>query len=227
MGKTLASGETVHGIKAIQLRNALRRFTTGAFGPDALAPILKLSHAEVSQLISCLVKDGILTPDRDYFALSKVGYAFCLARGTKPIARSRAENLLREAIAACAEINADGTHPNYIKGLYVFGSALGRSETVGDLDLAIDLSPRASGLTSAQWEDWQSAYGNARAPNGASFIDVLCWAELSIRRRIKNRSRYVSVHTLAEIDKLRAPRRLVFEATTIAAPLTDLEAHAQ
>lgn len=106
----------------------------------------------------------------------------------------------------------------FVKSLQVFGSYLGRSNSLGDLDLAIELAPRAHGLTDEEWTRWLCDYGYAYAPANASYVDLLGWPELSVRRKLKARSPFVSLHTLSELEQLSTRSSLVFKAEVVAPP---------
>ncbi len=221
MGKTLARGELRHGLRAIDLRNVLRRVARGAYTVEELRTLFKLPPERADAVIKGLVLDGWLCKavegGQAWYALTDEGYAFCHARGLKPVPREKIAALLDKVLQTCADINADGRSPCFVRTLYVFGSYLGDAEMLGDLDLAVDIGDRPVALSNERRMEWLVAYGAGHGQRcwEAQFL----YAPDGVKKLIKGGSPYVSIHTAKELKDLGAPAKVVFRAGVVAPAL--------
>ncbi len=221
MGIQLERGGKVLGVPAMALRDALRLVDRKSVNVAFFAERLGMSSERAEKLAQSLVKKGWITPDDHHaqlFVLTADGYAFSLARATKPIKRSKADALLAKMLAVCEHVNGDGSHPHFVEQLYVFGSYLSDKSEVGDLDVGYRLGQRRGPLTADQWGRWVMDYGYEHAAGGG-VLNVMGCSELSILRALKQRSAFVSLHPVDDLDRIGAERRLVFESSIVASPV--------
>lgn len=221
MGMMLARGERMFGIPAVKLRDALRRVDRGCFAESLLGEFLGLEADETEKLVSALLSEGWLADipheGEVWYSVTSLGYRFCLARAMKPVSREKLSRLLEGVLKVCADVNAEGRLPHYVSSLHVFGSYLGKGEMLGDLDLAVELKGRGR-MPVEHWKRWLLEFGARHATRGG-FIDQLGCSEFGIKKRLKGRSPYVSVHDYSELLKLNAKSKRVFKAVKVAPPI--------
>lgn len=189
--------------------------------PRTLGDRLGLDARETDELICRLLADGLLEEKVDAgaaaYEVTDKGHAFCLASCLKKIPRAKIEALLGKAVAACEAVNADGTLPEYIKCLRVFGSYLGDGEMLGDLDLALETQRRRGKMSKGDYAEWLADFGYRHCPRG-EWLDQILYPWTMLCRRLKNRSPYVSIHSDSELKRLGAKNRVVFRAKRVAPP---------
>jgi hypothetical protein len=218
----LARGERVHGVPAIKLRDALRRMDQrGSVSARMLGDKLGLDERETAELILRLLADGLLEERIEMgtvaYEVTEKGHIFCLASGLKKVPRAKIEALLERVLASCAEINADGCFPMYVKSVRVFGSYLERGNELGDLDVAVEAVRRNQGMSKDDFAKWSLEFGGRKCPNAALLGRIFCASRL-LWKQLKGRSPYVSLHTLEELKELGARSRMVFLAKNVALP---------
>lgn len=220
MGQRITRNQLVFGIPAIQLRDTLRLIGNSDVSALWFAERLSLNTKGANKLVKELLKSGWLkTKDSDdtFFNLSEEGRVFALARATRPLRRASADALLEGAIEAAKRVNADGSLPSYVEELYVFGSYLGDAPTLGDLDIGLSMKRRYGRMKADQWVEWASEFGYA---NGAArnFLSAVAFHDKHIRRALKQRSSYIAIHDMDDLDAIGAKRKLVFKSQRVAAP---------
>lgn len=227
MGQRISRDQLVFGIPAISLRDTLRLVGNSAVSALWFEERLSLSTTEANRVIKELLASGWMkvdSSDEAFFELTEEGRTFTMARATRPLRRARADVLLGGAIDAAKQVNADGSLPSYVDELYVFGSYLGDASTLGDLDLGLSMKRRYGTMTVDQWVKWSRDFGHANC-RARHFLSVLFFHEEAIRRALKQRSSYISIHSIDDLDTIKAERKLIFKAKRIAAPrpMTEVE----
>jgi predicted nucleotidyltransferase len=158
------------------------------------------------ELVEALLKHGLIEEhkrDRDgdtMYCCTMNGHALQMTNFVSRINRSKAEALLTGALERVAEINRKAELLHWVTEVRVFGSYLTDTDDLGDLDLAIKMEQHAFDKT----EDWAEARKKLAKESGkhfGSWHDMLDYPELQVRRIIKNRSPYISLHDTSELDK--------------------------
>jgi predicted transcriptional regulator len=206
---------TIVGVPAIQLRDALRRLVSG-FDAEYLANSLNMSAEEGRCITGQLLAEGYLEVEmehhgRTYYHLTTKGAALQLASAAKPIKRATAERLVKEIIQRADAINAEPSYLYRVTKLLVFGSYLTDSPTLGDVDIAVELTPKI-----ADPDEFSAAalkYTSDAAAAGkrfSSFFQGLFWPQEEIERTLKN-SPYVSLHPTTDGVLKTAATRVIYE----------------
>jgi predicted nucleotidyltransferase len=174
-------------------------------------------------LINQLLKDGFIEPyarfeKKDAYRCTMKGNAFCMTDFVPRMNRARAESLLKGVLDRVADINAKAEMLHWVTEVRVFGSYLTDTDDLGDLDLAIKMERhRVDG-------DFVKACVALAEKSGkrfGSFIDMMHYPELELRRRIKNRSPRISIHDTEELDRnpeWGAKTVYTFEPPKLASP---------
>lgn len=200
--------ESLAGYTMLQAREALRRLYRGSGGSNFTE--LAGPGGDPKALQDEMLQRGWLERDEEgRIELTVRGNAVAMAKKLKPITRAMAEELLNQTVAAAKEINSDERYAKGVRKLAVFGSFLGDSPLLNDLDTACELECR-----------WESGHGAGREaavgrmfeawppPRSAGYFDRLMWPEIVIKRHLKV-SRRVSVVDFDDIEALGCPYRML------------------
>jgi len=153
------------------------------------------------KLIKALLKEGLIEElNRDaagvmFYCCTIQGQALRMVRFVPRINRHKVEALLSGVLKRVAAINASDELLHWVTEVRVFGSYLTNAEDFGDLDVAIKLERRPV----AKWSNACFAIARASGKN-LTFLDAFSYPETLTRQRIKNRSRYISLHDTSELD---------------------------
>jgi hypothetical protein len=148
---------------------------------------------------------------RDAWRLSNAGRALTNANAMRPLPREQARKLLDDFLTRVKEVNADPYFLYQVRKVLLFGSYLSKKETLGDLDLAIELAPKEGNkerfekLVMQRSRD--AVRGGRRFP---TFIDELAWPETEVRRFLKGRARYISLHSASDGILKTCAKRIIF-----------------
>lgn len=131
----------IDGIRALRIRDCIRRARGSWITAEYLAGCLKVSDSSAASLIDSLVSRGILQPSQlsrdgdQHYDVTEHGSRFMLASGAKPIKRETADRLVRELLERVEGINKDQSYLHTVDYVGVFGSYLSDSATINDLAL--------------------------------------------------------------------------------------------
>lgn len=123
----------------------------------------------------------------------------------KRLKRATADRLLQEILDRAAAYNIVRHRLLWVEEIKVFGSYLTESPTLGDVDVALRYSRKPT---------WSSAAAIRQAeeegPESLLYLEKICWPEIALKRWLRSRSGYISIHEQSEIDDLNCPVRTVF-----------------
>jgi predicted nucleotidyltransferase len=207
--------ETIAGLDVLRVRNALRAQHRQPFDPQDLADALKVPKSKALEVIEALRARGWLQTAEQWgrpkdWQTTLEGNAFTVAHATKPIPRAKADKLLAEFLKRVEEVNANDEYGYYVHEVHLFGSYLGDAAEVGDIDLAVDLRFRAMGDRDVV--DHSIARARASGRRFKLYIEMLGYSEIEVRRILKARSPYISLHDMQDIEVTGAQARLIYEA---------------
>lgn len=222
-------GELIAGQSALALRKLMRQGrvygpTTSGNPLSTITEVLGIDLSRAKQVYQDLYREGYIEPipehhpfyQPDHWFTTTKGNALAGASAKKPIKQRTAERLIEEFLARVKEINS-GEYVYRVGRVILFGSCLGderEASTVGDVDLSIELVDRYSNPAE------RHAAHNARIETamlaGRVFSDhfqMLCWPDLEVWRKLKNRSPSLSLHNEEREHILRQgiPSRIIYE----------------
>jgi predicted nucleotidyltransferase len=152
-------------------------------------------------LIDCLLEKGYIERSTkhadDGYRRTVKGNALAQAKLVPRINRKKANELLDGVLERVAQINAQHDLLHWVTELRVFGSYLSEGDDLGDLDLAINMTPRAINrdCVEAGFE-----LGRRHGKRFNNFLEKLYYPERLIKQIIKARSPYISIHEMSELD---------------------------
>ena len=212
----IIAGQPAHTIRKFLKRNS----SWYSIPLEVIEKELEVSPATAQQIFQDLCELGYIAPtdetdqeNRWYVTTKGNGLAGASAR--KPIKRETAKRLVKQFLERVERINDSGEYAFQVKQVIVFGSYVSDRPDLGDIDFAITLEPRYSD------QDKQQAIENERIKKALeagksfkSFIEKLIWPQEEVRRILKNRSPYISLHN-PEYEKEileTTPTMLLYEA---------------
>lgn len=222
--------ERIAGVPLLAVRDFVRRYRETAWGEDLLCDELGLTADGARALIDALaaagyiaLADGRLPPAPGDAAARRwqttiKGNALAGAR-TRRVARGVAERHVRDLLARIEEVNRDAGWLYRVRRAVLFGSYLDPdAATLGDVDVAIELAWRG-GDRDYHGAPMQAYLARARAEgrNFRTFFDELAAPEADVWKYLKNRSRVLSFHPIADLDALGGvgwaglPHRVIYE----------------
>jgi hypothetical protein len=219
--------EVVAGHSALQVRGFLRRFKRGFFMHSAAESFMKLKPKQAAEFINDLVALELVEPTMPFaeeaaFQVAIRGHAFANATAAKPISRGTAERVLREFVDRVNAVNASKEYAFRVKSAVLSGSMLSCVDTLGDVDVAIDLRPRIG--DSAKFRQQCDRRRRLAEDRGRPFPNVFEWAtwpQKEVLLQLKARSRSLSLHEFDQVmgmENLRY-RVLVGDACLIASQI--------
>lgn len=212
----ITPGQMIAGQSAIVLRNALRHLRDVTWSSKSLAYYLKVAPLRARRIISHLVKFGYVEPDKsvkkpDSWCLTNAGRALTNANAMRPLPREQANRLIDDFLARVKEVNANPYFLYQVSKVILFGSYLSKKQALGDVDLAIQLSPKEP--NKGRFEKLVMQRSRDAVKSGRQFptyIDELAWPETEVRRFLKGRVRYVSLHTASDGILKTCAKRTIF-----------------
>jgi hypothetical protein len=139
----------IAGFPAKQIRKLLRQSAL-SLSVDEATKVLGLNERSTLKLLNDIEKQGFIEknafapdPNKNWKNTIKGG-ALSKALFSAPVSRRAAEQKLNEFMDRVREVNEAGRFLYRVRKVVLFGSFLTKSPTIGDLDIAIELVPKAS-----------------------------------------------------------------------------------
>jgi hypothetical protein len=183
-----------------------RMINSDRFGNASLARKIPDQTAASQALIDELLKDGMIErckdDDRSMYETTIKGNALAMTDFVPRMNRAKAEKLLSSVLERVAAINARSDLLHWVTEVRVFGSYLKDTDDLGDLDLAIKLERRpVKKIGSRPWAEACLQMARQSGKTFGSYLDKLAYPDRLVRRMIKNRSPYISLHGTDELDE--------------------------
>lgn len=213
MGTTLPKDVTIAGVSMTTIKRALRGYITA---DDVISLMARKtifgSRMEGAVVYEEMLERGLINPDaeaRDDH-LTEAGMALATGKARRA-SIEKADEVLDAYLDHVAKHNADPNALDYVDQVWLYGSAMRREETVGDIDLAF------TKVRNPAYEDDAALRARLRelmnmAPAHMSYLDASSWAwghgiEPGRRHPLLSGLRE-GVHELVEMG---VPCKLVFD----------------
>lgn len=209
MTMNLSPGQMIAGCPAMEIRSLMRRMRPYAgVTPKFVANVLKISDEQTEAVITQLVELGFmervdLKDDRTWFTPTNLGISLSLASAAKRITRETAQATVAEFMRRVHLVNKRKKYFYSITAVLVYGSFLTENESLGDVDFAIELTPREPDQDK-RFKLIRAKINIARSKGRrfANLTDEVSWPQTEVRLFLKNRKRSVSIHMLGELQDL-------------------------
>jgi predicted nucleotidyltransferase len=210
--------DQIAGFPVLEIRRLFRVSENGLLDEHRAADRLKISLSRARKLIRDLHKLGYIEKVKEGsfgyqgWNLTIKGNALKLASAAKPLTRKTADKKLEEFLQRVHEIRSN---PNYIfkvKSVHVFGSYLHEKVRLGDIDLAIELQPKEADPDRFQKLRQQRIDAAIRGDRHfSSFLEQIMWPENEVWKKLKSRSRCLSLHRLDKRMMKISKHKLIYE----------------
>lgn len=207
--------DKLFGQPILKIREVVRAAMKGSLWGDdhpalarEVAKRLDQSPAVAKKVITDLIKaDYLILKKEKYedsfyykFVETDKGRRFAMSRADPPISREKADLLLGELIEKAKIINASKEYIYRVESVKVFGSYLTDKEILGDLDVAVKISPKLEGkeFVNANFKHIELAIKRGRVFRG--FMDQINWPYKEVILKLKTRKKGLSLHDESEDD---------------------------
>lgn len=213
-------GDVIAGQPALAIRKLLKR-EKGTIA--IIAEVLDVDLVKARQVYQGLSDEEYIMPsDRPYEAeegawrTTRKGNALANATARKPITRRTAERLIQEFLHRVREVNACDDYVYRVKQVILFGSYLGDSLSLGDVDLSLVLEFREH--DPHQRDKQIEARINQALRNGKRFqnyTNQIFWPYTEVFSILKGHSPSLSLHDdqLEQVLSQPIPSKILFDAT--------------
>ena len=195
-----SANEIIAGLEARRLRTLFRYLLDHDFSEGIIADRLGLSPSGARSALSQLHEDEWIEEaevgDGGGYRVTAKGRSLALASFSAPLKRSTAERKIRELLERIRLVNRDPYYLYAVVRVLLFGSMLGESNRVGDVDLVIDLESKVEDREGREAEE--RARVQAALDSGRRFstlLEALSWPRDEVFLCLKSRSRGLSFHT--------------------------------
>lgn len=202
------------GIPIIKIREFMRRYRTpGSFSLQTITEYFELTAPSGTSLLNELLSLGYAEcVNTDKYEVTVKGNALAQVKFVKRIDKAKADKIFNGFMKRVAEINEDESYIYSVSKLCLFGSYLNpEAEDYGDIDIACELEHKISDDKRFS-EASQRIIANAIADGKvfSSVLDEVCYPEDLVLRHLKNRSPYISLHRMKDIETLSAPHKQIY-----------------
>ncbi len=219
MTMNITSDQMIAGFPAMKVRLLLRYIQTcDAVTNKFIAHIMDINDSQARRLSGKLEEMGFLSklnpteqkklakiykPRYTWLKATELGHSLAFASAAPRIKRATAEALISGFMDRVRRVNEADGYCYRIGAVVLYGSALSDRQNLGDIDLAIYLTPRVDDseaflkLTQAKIHQ---AYDQGR--RFRNLADQVLWPRNEIRMFLKNRKRSISIHDLVELAEL-------------------------
>lgn len=210
----------VAGLPIKTVRDAIREMSRHdgndyGWSVERLGDHLKISATHAEWICDTLQQQGILerAPQPDgrwhspgmYYRLSPAGTRFTNASMLKRIDRARVDRLLADLLERVKEINANDDLCYFVNEIRLFGSALDKKGvSFSDVDICYVLERRKTPSQYKDWTDWSIARAEQGHRQSMQYFEMLNYGETEVKRLLKSRSPYISLHDLNDVMAIGA-----------------------
>lgn len=204
----------INNIPIIKIRNFLRRFSRGS-SEDLLTHIsgyFNLTKQEATKIIEALVEEGYIEKEGEVFYCTIKGNALSNVRFIKRMNKEKADKEFSEFMKRVENLNQNNEFIYQVKRIVIFGSYLNpENKDFGDIDIGIELEPRIKDKKAfelAENEIISNAIENGKV--FSNIVDELFYPQDLVFKYLKNKSRYISIHRMDQVEGLNAIYNQVF-----------------
>lgn len=202
-------GQMIAGLPVKVVRDFLRRRHT-----IHVSEFVDLTEdgGSPEQVVADIAAAGYLEPEpglANCYRASVAGRRLRNASLLKPISREKADQLFEGFMDRVAEVNRRDELTHVVNEVRVFGSYIRATPDFGDIDLALRLRRRVKDFE--EFRRMNEARVDAAGRWDLSHSAWIRFGQREVRRILKNRSPYLSIHDLDDLEDIKAPSRLVFK----------------
>jgi hypothetical protein len=203
-------------IPILDVRRFLRQYSTQDWNLDKVGFVLKITRDEATNLTNELQAQEYIEPSfiyegGQYWRNTIKGNSLANASATKPVGRLKAEKALAEFIERVKQVNQDPYLLYKVVKVVLFSSYITDAETVNDVDVGVDLTPKEDDLNrrGALYEQRrkEACEKGIHFKNTAKYA---CWPEIEVTKFLKARSHVMSIHQFKDALAVTSVYKIVF-----------------
>lgn len=195
------SSDQIAGVPILEVRKLLLRGRDGYWGLEFVQHNLKLDQDQAETLLQELEQQRYIElsherHDQPRWVNTIKGNALSNASGAKPVSRKTADRAYGEFLDRVKEINHNPYYLYRVSKVTLFGSYLGDSPTVNDIDVIIELQPKETDQKKhARLMEQRRKEVLAQEVHIRNFLELVTYAETEVWKYLKSHSRVISLHT--------------------------------
>lgn len=202
------------GIPIIKIREFIKRYRTPeSFSLQTITEYFGLTKSSGTSLLMELLNLGYAEcVNTDKYEVTVKGNALAQVKFVKRMSKAKADKIFNEFMKRVAEINEDENYVYQVSKLFLFGSYLNpEADDYGDIDIAYELERKIND-DKRFLEASQRIIANAILEGKvfSSIIDEVCYPEDLVLRYLKNRSSYISLHSMKDIETISGPYKQIY-----------------
>jgi predicted nucleotidyltransferase len=213
----LDKNATIAGQPIKRVRELLRRMMGSAHWSDReIADFFHIDDVKAHALIDEMAVRGFLQDSeqrpgdsRRFYECGPQGSRLASARLLKPITRQKADVIIARLLQRVERVNARPELLERVCEVRVFGSYLEERDDFGDIDVAVR-TVRKEG-SGKDWVRESLRRADMSGRTFSSYLDRLVYGHTEVMRLLKARSRYLSLHTMDDLEAIGAVSRILFK----------------
>ncbi|KRR15001.1 hypothetical protein [Bradyrhizobium valentinum] len=205
--------DTIAGLRLMHVRDFLRWAGDNSVRPDAIDEYFKVDPARAREIEQALLDAGYLEKEEakftnesgTWYVAGGLGRQLCNAKFVRRITRDEAEKLVVSFLERVKGVNERDELTHRVEEVRVFGSYLGGKSDLGDVDLAVAFEPRRP--THVEESLLRAEQSGKRINN---YLGRLFYGQHEVKKLLKHRSPYLSIHEVGELEKLGTNFKVLF-----------------
>jgi predicted nucleotidyltransferase len=203
--------ETIAGVRLIKVRDFLRFIGESSVRQSAIMERFDCDQTKAEAIVQALLDAGYIenasndAKSGNRHVVSDLGIQLRNAKFVRRITRHEAEKLVAGLLERVKQVNKRDELTHRVTEVRVFGSYLGNKADLGDVDLAVQFTPRRP--THVEEAKLRAAQSGKTMGN---YLQIITYGRHEVRQILKNRSPYLSIHEFGEPEKLGVPYRVLF-----------------
>ena len=200
------SKDTILGVPILVIRTLLRRSMSygGAISERLARRTLKLGPERTREILDELVRQGCYEAGENdlgepYWENTIKGNTLAMATAARPVTRAKADQIFANFMLRVQQVNDDPYYLFKVTRVVLFGSYIQDTETVNDIDIAIQLAPK---ITNRKRRE--KLYAQRRRESKRTFgtqVAYLGWPVQEVWLFLKSRLHTLSLHDFSSHKK--------------------------
>lgn len=206
---------TIAGQPIKRVRELVRRMGSAHWSYREIAEFFHIDDLKGHTLIDEMAVRGFLQESERrpgnssrFYECGPQGPRLGSARLLKAITRQKADVMIATFLQRVESVNARPELLERVCEVRVFGSYLEERDDLGDIDLAVRTERKEE-----SGKDWVRESLRRADMSGRTFsthLDRISYGHTEVMRLLKARSRYLSLHTMDDLEAIGAPSKILF-----------------
>jgi predicted nucleotidyltransferase len=177
---------------------------------------LKIMADEAKTLINELLEQKYIEPTiiidgRPYWHNTIKGNSLANASAAKPVGRQKANKAFAEFMGRVNQVNQDPYFLYEVVQVALFGSYITDANTVNDVDVAVDLTPKEDALNlRSHMNDQRRQEACEKGIRFKNTTEYVCWPEIEVWKFLKGHSHVISIHHFNDALAVTSVLKIVF-----------------